>query len=477
VMGNTISTAFSSDSLSIEQDSTKIIPDEKVIVNQIIIIGNKITKAKIITRELAVQEGDQISSEQIPDILAQGENNLMNTRLFNSAQIDLVYESPSQANIIIEVDERWYIFPSPILETGERNFNDWWKNSRWDFSKAYYGGRVMWENVRGLNDRLLFKAQFGFIKSFDIDYKIPYINKAQTLGVSFFAGYRENRSFQYTINKKVNKEDSSENQLIFLEKSPEEGDLGVSRRRRSGGMAFFYRPDLYNYHNFSIQYYNAEISDTIAEHLNPDYFLNGNNSQKFLALTYTYRIEKRDYVSYPLRGYFFELYLQKLGLGVFNDINQLNVSAAIAKYLDLGNGFFLSGRLEGKSSLAKKVPYNQLPALGFGNDLVRGFELYVIPGQHYILQKTTFKKRLLSVKKDFKFIPVKQFRTIPLDIYLKTFFDSGYASFQDNLEAVSSPLSNRYHWGTGLGLDIVTFYDTLFGLEFSLNSINETAFR
>ena len=101
--------------------------------------------------------------------------------------------------------------------------------------------------------------------------------------------------------------------------------------------------------------------------------------------------------------------------------------------------------------------------------IVRGYELYVIEGRNYFLNKTTFKKELLNITRTINAIPIEQFQTFPLAIYLKTYFDFGYVTNIVGRDQ-NTRLTNKLIWGTGLGLDFFTFYDLVVRFEYSVNS-------
>ena len=73
---------------------------------------------------------------------------------------------------------------------------------------------------------------------------------------------------------------------------------------------------------------------------------------------------------------------------------------------------------------------------------------------------------------------LRYFRRIPFAVYLKTYFDMGYARNYDfyEVEGQNTRLSNKFLYGTGVGLDIVTFYDLVLRLEYSINAERETGF-
>src|SRR5690606_6848111 len=100
-----------STAMSIQKDTTM----RFVRIGKIFIIGNKQTKPQIILRELNVSEGDIIFLPDLLSILEEDKNKLINTRLFNKVEIHLVEANRFLADLIIEVNERWYTFPIPIL--------------------------------------------------------------------------------------------------------------------------------------------------------------------------------------------------------------------------------------------------------------------------------------------------------------------------------------------------------------------------
>jgi hypothetical protein len=117
-------------------------------------------------------------------------------------------------------------------------------------------------------------------------------------------------------------------------------------------------------------------------------------------------------------------------------------------------------------------PYSHASALGYGNDLVRGFQLYVVDGQHYALGKASLKYQLLNVTKQVNFIPIKQFKTIPLAIYPKIYVDAGYA-YDNVFSKERNPLANQILGGAGLGIDFVTYYNSVFQVDFTFNKLKQ----
>src|SRR4051812_41669791 len=99
-------------------------------INRIIILGTRITKDRILLREMSLKPGDTISSLRLDDVLVRDRAKIYNLRLFNTVVVRWLEFDPGAGlvDLIIEVKERWYIFPSPIFELSDRNFNEWWQN-------------------------------------------------------------------------------------------------------------------------------------------------------------------------------------------------------------------------------------------------------------------------------------------------------------------------------------------------------------
>lgn len=322
-----------------------------------------------------------------------------------------------------------------------------------------YGLRFIQRNVRGRNETLELVAQSGFRNRFSLDYKIPYINRKQKLGIRFGASYSQNQSIPFqTINHKL---DFFESSNIIIEEY--EYRFAVN-----------WRKFLYTSHDFELKYFRHLIKDSVAV-VNPDFFLDGKVSQQFFNLTYVFRKDLRDIAAYPLRGYFLKILAEKDGLGIFNDLNMFKVTTTYALFKELNKNWFFETAAVGRVSLFERQPYFNAQGLGYDDEFLRGFELYVIDGQEFILSKNTLRWRLLDKIAYARFIPIEQFRTIPTAMYFTIYGDMGYVRdrfFLDN----SNRFANRLIYSAGVGLDVFTYYNTVIKFNYSLNSAGETGF-
>lgn len=434
--------------------------DVYVTVENIFVTGNKKTRESIILRELGVEVGDVVLRTDLEKIVENDRNNIVNTQLFLTVDLQIIDIAFDRVEIIIKVSERWYLFPVPVFKLEARNFNDWWTNWERDFDRVSYGMKLYQYNLRGRNERLKLEAQFGFTRRFELDYRIPYIDKSQQNGLILQVGYDENNDINYITEDHVQQ---------FI-------DFGTRTRENVyGSITFSHRPSFYSFHYFTLSYQNAKVADSIAV-LNPNYFLDGRTQQQYFRFRYRFRKEARDMIAYPLKGYAFNFTIDKLGLGIYDDINQLELDADYNRFFDLGKNYFISTRLSGNVSFPRRQPYVNSRALGFRPNFIRGYELNVIEGQSFFLHKFVFKRRLINT--NFRLdgiIKRDEFNNIPLAIFLKTYFDGGIVNSHIN-ETVNDRLVNRYIFGTGIGLDVVTYYDFVMRLEYSMNNEWERGF-
>ena len=174
-------------------------------------------------------------------------------------------------------------------------------------------------------------------------------------------------------------------------------------------------------------------------------------------------------------GYYLTAGVSKYGLSNSDDVNKFDMNATFAKFFNLGNNFFLSNNSVLYWSTPRDLAYANYGALGYRKQLVRGYEVYVIEGPYYWLNKTTIKKRVFARTYTLNLLPIRQFRHIPLSIFLKTYADVGYVRNYPNYE-INSRLADKLINGVGAGVDIVASYDAVFRFEYTFNGEGEDGF-
>ena len=178
--------------------------------------------------------------------------------------------------------------------------------------------------------------------------------------------------------------------------------------------------------------------------------------------SYEFIKENRDYIEYPLRGYYLHFEGSKYLKGA-SPIHHLEFIGKAERHLELKDRFFLGSSFKSKWSSDGYQPYFAQKGFGF-DDYVRGYEYYVIDGQDFWLSKTVIKYSLIQKTNfDIPYVKMKQFNKAHYSLYLGLFSDMGYViDKQTNQE---NSLSNSFLWGNGISLDYVTYYDKLLRIK------------
>lgn len=430
---------------------------QKYIISKVFFAGNKKTKSSILLRELDIKEGDSLSLKRIFEQLEMNKNRIFNTGLFISVDVVPIIKDQS-IELLFLVKERWYIFPLPIFEIGDRSFNEWWYQRGRDLSRTNYGIHFEHKNFRGRNERLKLLWQEGFTPKYELAYFIPYLNKKQRAGIGF--------AVQYSQNKQV-AVFSDNNKLVFLK--AEERLRSMIKLEAN----YVYRAGFFLRHHFYIRYRIHEVADTIAQ-INPDYLGSGKKEQRFFHLTYVMNHDKRNIQAYATEGSLTQFTVDKQGIFISDDLNFLTSSLAYSKYFKLSERWFASSNSRVFWTDRNDIPYLNLSPLGFGKNYLRGYDLNVIDATSHAFTKSTIKYRFLNqvFNLNSKLI-FNQFKTFPISCFLTAYHDIGYAH-NPLIQPENEKLLNKVLNGYGVGMDIVTFYDTSVRIEYSFNQFGKS---
>jgi outer membrane protein assembly factor BamA len=441
----------------VSYSQTNTTGDSMVVVGKITLYGNEKTKSHIVLRELAFKPGDTLSINQLSLLRLRAMRQIFGLELFNSVDIEIgKKDSLGAAAIDIYLKERWYFFVIPILEIADRNFNQWWVDGR-KFSRLNYGVRLKLANVRGRNETVRINFQAGFTRKFSVDYLFPYINKKLTIGSALNFTYSDNREVWYTTQN---------NKLLFFRDSAQNNKVLYSRIK--AGASFMYRKKIYTTQALEFEFNDLKIADTVAKpEVSPNYFLNASTRQQTLYIDYKYTFDMRDFRFYTLNGRYVSI---EAGNYFFlnSKANIFNAYLTAAYNKKIIGRHYLGLTFNGKYSSPGRQPYNLYKSFGYGY-YVRGFEYYVVDGQHFGLGKVDYIFNLL--KQRYIHIPttnLKKFRNIPLALFAKAYYDAGYV--YDKYQVPGNTYSNNYLAGFGAGFDIVTYYDRVIKIEYSFTN-------
>ena len=423
-------------------------------LSKIEITGNKRTKASLIERELTHQVGDLINIGILDSLSRANENLLQNTSLFNLVEVSYTVED-RDVIMYINLTERWYFFPSPVFSLIDRNINDWWLTHDGDLSRTRYGLDLRHFNLTGRNDQIDLYFQLGWTRRIGFRYKIPYLGEEQIYGLELKTIYSTGREFNVGADN---------NKQLFY------GHPDILVRKWEARIQATKRRNYKNGQSLELGFESLVMADTIGV-IAPDLFLDGRSRQRHFSVTYRFTRDTRDRSSYPLECRYIEFLASKVGLGLFDDVNYAYTTFNWAEYLMHSDRLYSIWNARVKTSFPSIQPYHNQEGLGYGSSVIRGYELYVIDGQHFILLRSALKYRLWDLDFKLPFEQFTQFNAIPISFYPKLFLESGYVV--DQYYADNNHQNNSWQGSIGLGMDVVSFYDFSVGFEASRNRLKE----
>ncbi|MBL7806289.1 MAG: BamA/TamA family outer membrane protein [Saprospiraceae bacterium] len=431
-----------------------------VRIEKINLEGNRKTRPATILRELKLRVGDSIPAPAFADILERNRLLLLNLGIFTEATISVQeWAAPGKAVLNIKVTEAWFVYPVPILALSDRNFNVWWNEFDRSLKRLNYGLDWSQLNLSGRADILKVKAQFGFTNRYELAYRSQGLNHQRTLGLEASLAYSRAHELSYK---------TSRNKLDFLRVRE-----AWQVEQVYAGITLISRPKLFKSQTFSLEYRDNRVTDTIAKVLNPDFFLDGQNRQRHFSAVYSLTLDYRDFRPYPLKGWRGIVELRKNGLLPSDDLQIFRAFAEWDQYFLLNKRVSLELVGKVRTSLPrKKPPQSNNQALGYGSNLVRGYDYYVVDGLDFALLRSSWHFLLFDGKFNLgRAMPVKAYRKLPLRLYFAVNSDLGYAN--DPYYAANNPLSNRWLLGYGPGLDFVFYYDKSIRCEWTWNDLGE----
>lgn len=427
---------------------------QRVFIQGIKIFGNKKTKTNIILREMTVHSGDSLPVAELNRMLRISRENIYNTRLFISADLNPVAVNDHEVVVNVVVKERWYTLPLPYLELADRSFNVWWHTYHASLRRLSYGMYFIQENLSGRNDLLEIKATAGFNKQLNVEYTSPFIDKNLTGRLRPSAGILVSNEIPYAT--------SEGNKLQYFQSTK------PVRREWFVSLGYLARKKIKKREWFTLSLTGINLSDSIS-YYNPDFLGNGITHIVYPEIKYKIRYDDVDNVIYPLKGHSYEGIISKRGIQWSGGLNRIQLISNAYWYFPVGNEWFTAFRLGGGIQLPFAQPYFNTRAMGYGDAYLRGYEYYVIDGVAYFMAKAELKKKIFHFSIPTPFTRSENYSSIPITFYAKVFSDIGGVFSRQK-----SMLSDNFLWGNGVGLDIVTLYDISVSINFSLNNMGES---
>lgn len=421
----------------------------------VVITGNAKTRPFIILREVPFRKGDTLFSEPLQTQLKLAKEQLMNTTLFVDVDVfvsaNIQTPTKRQAVITISVKERWYLFPVPYFKLVDRNFNQWWVDQKRSLDRVNYGLKFIQNNFTGRNDNLDIWLITGYTNQISFRYQLPFIDKKLKSGL--------NLGFAYATQKELNYATADNKQQFFRKDT-------VMRETVRFDITYSYRPDVKQRHYFRLAYNKEHIADTVLQ-LNPNYLPNNASRIQFVDVNYQFKYYNVDYIPYPTRGWMLDANLYTRVLHKNADLWQASARIVYVIPITPAKRFIHLEGIGAVRSPTNNIFINQR-MIGYGYTQMRGLEYNVVDGSAAGIIKTTFHQQALSLILQNP-ASSKTHDKIPIRIFLKAYADVGYG--YNRFAQGSNTLNNSLLRSWGVGIDIVSIYDFVFKIEYSMNQL------
>jgi hypothetical protein len=423
----------------------------QIKINAIDITGNKKTRDYIILRELPFKIGDIISKDSIVILNTIAQQQLFNTALFLDANVFSETLDSSSVKIKIQLKERWYFFPVPYFRWVDRNFNQWWNEQNRSLDRVNYGVNIKQANATGSNDKLTIGYITGYTHQATVKYQLPFIDKQLKYGMGLGWAQFNQKEINYT---------TLENKQVFLRTED------VIRKGYRANVNLTFRPNLYERQALQVGFGNESISDS-AFAIAPNFLPNHKKAFSYIDLNWSYSKVRFDYNAYPTKGASTEIALFQR-FSKESNLSAIQFRQVVAHPITPARFILAESQTIGRTM--QQSNYSDRKLMGYGLMQMNGLEYYVVDGNAATLFKAAFHQRIGSYTVanplTKKFLP-----SVKYTFWIKAFTNLGYVYSEEKNKA--NPLANRLLRTAGIGLDLISIYDFVLNMEYSINQLGD----
>jgi outer membrane protein assembly factor BamA len=400
-----------------------------LMVKDVIITGNDITKEEIILREMSLRKGSKFNIENYEDDVRK----IYNLGLFTKVDITPVPVSGKEILLNVKVQERWYIYPLPQggIEDGE-------------WAKKWVGLKIKWDNFRGRNETALLNFRILYNPSIHASYSVPWIGEKLHLYASLGGGYSKTRNKSLEAVGRT-----SGGEVITADE--EDYDNTEYFAQLTVGKYITERLSVFtdlDYNHLRVSQYDTgrTVSPTGVD--------------KYLTGGFGIKYDSRDILEFATKGYYVKTnflvygFLDKLiNFQRFNFESQSFIPVHFTKdyYVTVASRFFTT------LARGEVIPAYQHVYLGYSEDYVRGWKGPAFEGEDKIvifneLRIPIIKPRYIGAKKIMvvRNMPFIGKLNLKYGLYLTLLYDIG--TVFDRNENI---FKKRFLSGTGIGLNVI----------------------
>ncbi|MFB1004236.1 MAG: BamA/TamA family outer membrane protein, partial [Bacteroidia bacterium] len=201
-----------------------------------------------------------------------------------------------------------------------------------------------------------------------------------------------------------------------------------------------------------------------------DYFINSQRFQRKYELYFKIEYNKRNNIYFPTKGKYGSV---SFGANTWQNKNrQFNgsIESRLQQFHELSHRWSSALSVYFQYNTNQNAPYSDRKLLGY-NEVVRGYEHYVIDGTFGWKTNAAIRYHLINNELILNIIPIENYKKLPVNIYAEGYIDGGYAT--SNNTRSSNQLNQQPIYSIGLGLNTLLYNDRLLRLEYSLNSLGK----
>jgi len=388
------------------------------IVDTVFLSGNETTRPYVILNEMSIRPGSVVT----PGDIEYDRRRIYSLGLFT--RVDILYDSlGGKRYLLVDVSERWYLFPVPIL-----GFRDG------DPHRFYFGAGVVHNNLGGRNQKLFASLVLGYDPSAGLSFLDPLIDADSRLSVGAGASYSS------VSNKSTHSGDFRNHQYDI------HGTLG----RRFG---------LFVTSGLTLGYQVVQVST-----YSPGRTVSPSGKDPFLYATASFTYDTRDLVEYPMSGAYGNLQVTKYGAGE-SLVNYLRYSTDLRAFVPVFSSLSVAGRAAATLVSGGSIPLYARAYFGYG-DRIRGYFHDVLEGEDLVTGSLELRWAVLPpftiIMRDLP-LPM-EFKVWRFGITLSAFADVGAVWFRQ-----SGLHSADFLNGQGVGINFLLPYSYVARIEYAWN--------
>jgi outer membrane protein assembly factor BamA len=416
----------------------------KIFIDKIVIFGNDITRDEVIRREIATKENNYLDI----GILKEDIDRLYNLGLFNKIDVMPLPVGGNKYNLLITVEESFYILPLPFLNIKES-----------DFSKIQVGANILWRNFNGYNQTLGLGFAVGYEPFINAYYFNPWLGGKNHFFTSLNVRYNKsvNKSISYidTLNYIHNKSDMADFDNLFFSAEILIGKY-ISK--------YFSLSASLGYNSLSVSNYQPGRTVSVT------------GKDKYMTLSFNANFDRRDNIFYTTDGSFYNLkYIRYNSFN--NEIGFNKISLDLRKFVPVkitrNYDISLASRVSYSLPFGGNVPVYMHDVLGYDN-LIRGWNGKVLDGEYLLC---SFNEIRIPIIKPFfvngnnhlliSRLPVFSELSYKYGLYIAPFFDIGGV-----WNKIDDFKKTQFRNGYGIGLDVILPFNLVGRVDFALRNEN-----